>query len=70
MTVRGGNEPLGRIMSLPGLRGREGGRRLNKLENLLLPCRSGQLEHIWWGKFACHTRTVFVTLNKGGSEAG
>lgn len=36
MMVRGGNEPVGWIMSLPGLRGRDGGRRLNKLEYLLL----------------------------------
>lgn len=34
---------MGRIMSLPGLRGKDSGRRLNKLEYLLFPCRSGQL---------------------------
>lgn len=32
-----------RIMSLPGLGVRGDGRRLDKLEYLLLPCRSGQL---------------------------
>lgn len=43
MMVRGGNEPVRRIMSLPGLGVRGDGRRLDKLEYLLLPCRSGQL---------------------------
>lgn len=43
MMVRGGNEAVGWIMSLPGLRGRDGSRRLNKLEYLLFPCKSGQL---------------------------
>jgi len=44
--VRGGNEPVGRVMSLPGLKGRDGGRRLNTSEHLLFPCRSEQLNHL------------------------